>query len=149
VTLYKEGESLGRKQIRVRFSYYANVLVTVDKIRRNDIIVQSLVDTERREITFIYEKAIESIESIEGFRARRNIGKDQILTTGMLERIPVVEPGREVSVLYKTAGFEITASGIVLENGYIGDNIRIRYNHSNKVVACTVLDEKTVQVPSH
>jgi flagella basal body P-ring formation protein FlgA len=149
ITLYSEKNQIAKGQIRIRIRYFADVLVTTDKIRRHDILDLHLVVKERRDVTSITEKPLISTESFTGFWAKRNIGKNQILTSGMIEKIPDVTSGEKVSITFRAPAFEVISSGIAMEKGYIGDVIRVRNNHSRKIVACTIVDTETVQVSSH
>jgi flagella basal body P-ring formation protein FlgA len=149
VKLFKSGQLAGEAQIRARITYYRDVLVTRDRIRRHNTITSDKYRIERRDVTQLTEKPISAPADVAGKWARRSIGKDQILTTGMLELIPVITPGGEVSILYRTPVLKVTALGIAMEPGYRGDIIRVKNSQSRKVIACTVIDEKTVQVASH
>jgi flagella basal body P-ring formation protein FlgA len=149
VTLFLKGRAAGEGQIRIKIAHFENVLVTSDRIRRQSPITADKYEVERREITRLTERPVLSPADLVGKWARRNISKGQILTSGMLEMIPDVTPGSKVSIQYKTSAFEITALGIVMEPGYRGDVIRVKNSHSRKIIACTVIDETTVQVSSH
>ena len=149
VTLFSKGRATGEGQIRVKIAHFENVLVTSDRIKRQSPITADKYEVERREVTQLTEKPLSSPEDLAGKWARRNIGKGQVLTSGMLEMIPDVNPGSKVSILYKTSAFEITALGIVMEPGYRGDVIRVKNSQSRKIIACTVIDETTVRVSSH
>lgn len=149
VKLYSRNELVKKKQIRAKIAWFDYVLVTADRIRRQEIITSDKYRVEKRETTYLTEKPVTSADELKGRWAKRNIGKRQILTTGMVELIPTITSGREVSILYKTDVLEISARGIALETGYSGDIIRVKNSQSRKVIACTIVDEDTVQVSSH
>ena len=101
------------------------------------------------EITSLTENPVTSEDELSGKWAKRNVGKGQILTSRMFETIPAITSGQEVSILYKSTGLEISTRGTALQSGNIGDLIKIRNNQSKKIIACTVMDDETVQVISH
>jgi len=149
LTFYKEGKSISSGQVRAMIAHFEQVLVTNGIIRRQDTIPPDRYEIKRMETTYLSDKPLQSPDELAGKWAKRNIGKEQILTAGMVEMIPMIGPGREVSMQFKTAGLEVTARGTALEPGYAGDIIRVRNIQSRKVIACTVLDAETVQVPTH
>jgi len=149
VTLYKNGDEVKSGQIRIRISWFENALVTTDKIRRHDIIMPNKYQLKRVETTYLTEKIVNSPAQLAECWAKKNIGKDQILTSGLIEVIPAVVSGKEVSIMYRTQAMEITARGTALEAGYIGESIRVRNSQSRKIIACTIIDRETVQVNTH
>lgn len=149
VALFKGGELVSRKQISTRISRFEYALVTTDRIRRQDILTPEKYTLKRVETTYLTEKALTSPEELAGSWARKNIGKDQIITSGLIERIPTIMSGKQISILFKTESMEISAAGIAMETGYVGDLIRVRNSQSRKVIPCTIIDRNTVQVSTH
>jgi flagella basal body P-ring formation protein FlgA len=146
---YSEGEQISKGQVRISISHFKNVLVTVDRIKRHTPFNRMLFAEEWRDVTFLSEKPLLYSDQLGMLRAKRNIGKDQILTSGMAEIIPDVSPGKKISITYKSAGIEIRASGVALENGCVGDLIRVKNNESRKTIMATVLSSEAVEVSSH
>jgi flagella basal body P-ring formation protein FlgA len=149
VEIYKGGAMVESGQIRVKINVYNNVLVTTDRIRRHDIITSDKCKIERMEITSLTEKPITSEEGLSDRWAKRSIGKGQILTSGMLERIPTITSGQEVSILYRNSLLEISARGVALEQGYTDDVIRVRNLQSREVITGAIRDNETIEVTTH
>jgi flagella basal body P-ring formation protein FlgA len=59
---------------------------------------------------------------------------------------PVVKSGSRVTLLFKRGQLEVTASGIALENGIVGSEIKVRNENSKRVVIGRVADEGLVVV---
>ncbi len=146
VELFNNGQVIEKGQIRVRIRLFDYVLVTADKIRRNEELTPNHVTRQRCDITYLNEKPVKDVGLLSGYRAKRKIGIDQILTSGLIEKIPVLEPGQEVSIVCSMPGVEISAAGVVMESGYTGETIRVRNSQSRKIVNCTIIDSETVQV---
>ncbi|MFH2035017.1 MAG: flagellar basal body P-ring formation chaperone FlgA [Candidatus Zixiibacteriota bacterium] len=149
VDIYSGKEIIESGQIRVDIRYYQNVLVTSDRIKRNHPIVGRQLKEERRDVTYLNNKPIINPVDLINIWSRRAISKNQILTSDMIEKIPAITPGEEVSVMYQMAGLDIRTRGVALENGYIGEEIRVRNNDSKKIIACTIVDSETVRVLSN
>jgi len=149
VNLYNDGRLIEKGQVRTRISYYDSVLVTTDKIRRQDEITSEQCRTEWREVTFLTDKPLSDVSRLSGLRAKRSIGKGQILTSGMVEAVPPVVYGQEVMITYATSLVEITVLGTALEKGYVGDIIKVKNNQSKKIIKGAVVEGGKVQVLSH
>ena len=146
VTAWKNGEMVTSEQVRVRVVYYDEVLVTSDRIGRRDEFTTDKITLKRMEITSLTDRPLTSDDDLTGMWAVRSIKKGQIITTGVVEKIPPILNGQGVSIQYKSGPLEITARGTALEDGYVGENIRIRNGESRKTIICTVIDDETVQL---
>jgi flagella basal body P-ring formation protein FlgA len=149
IDFFKDNNKIKSGQIRVKLRHYENVLVSLDRFKRHDIPAPDKYMIKRMEITSLTENPVTSEDELSGKWARRNVGIGQILTSRMFELIPAITVGQEVSILYKSSGLELKARGTALQPGDIGDMIKIKNNQSKKIIACTVMDDKTVQVNSH
>lgn len=149
VNLYKESKLVISRQVRVCIDYFKDVLVTSDRIKRHEVITSDKFRIEKQKVTYLTERPLTSENELLGKWAKRSIGKRQILTSGMVESIPAVTSGQQVSILYRSPGFEISARGVALETGHKGDLVRVRNIQSKKVIVCTILDDETVQVSPH
>lgn len=146
VFLYSGGEIVGQGQVRFNISRFDSVMVTDDRIKRNEIITADKCHLERKEITWLTEQPIKSLAELDGQWTKRSINKAQIISSGMLERIPDIVAGKEISILYQTSGLEISARGTAMAPGYIGADIRVKNNQSGKIINGTVIDGGTVRI---
>jgi len=149
VSLFKAGRPVTKAQIRARISWFEYALVTTDAVRRHDIVTLDKFGIEKVETTYLTDKVLNSPEQLNDRWARKNIKKGQIITTALVEKIPAVISGKNIDIIYKTEAMEISAAGVALEAGYVGEKIRVRNSQSRKVIACTIIDGKTVQVNTH
>ncbi len=151
----------GRVLLPVRISNGHNLLTTVQVIAdvtrfervclangmldRHHMIGQYDVRYELRDVTNMHEVPIQSMRECVGKRTRRMITGDRILTAGMLQSPPMVERGRSVKVVLSHHNLEITTSGIAKEDGWLGDNIRVRHAQSKQDIYCEVKSDNLVQ----
>ncbi len=149
IALFKEGREIKKGQIRVKIAYYDNVLVATDRIRRHQSITSENCKLERMEITSLTSRPLTSENSLADLWAKRDIRKDQILSSGSVEKIPTVLSGQGISILYKSAVLEISAKGVAMESGYVGEKIRIKNDQSKKVLTGTILDSETIEIAAY
>jgi len=149
VEFYNNNKEIKSGQIRVKIHHFEDVLVSVERFKRHDLPIPEKYMKKRMEITSLTDNPVTSDDELRGMWARRNVGIGQILTSRMFEPIPAITSGQEVSILYKSSFIELTALGTALQQGNIGDLIKIKNKQSKKIIACTVVDDKTVRVYSH
>ena len=111
-----------------------------DVITESDIIVQKLPASRVRKNTLMKAQDIIGRSPLRTISAGRSIRQDEI------RQLPVVAKGNQVSMTYQMNNLHINALGEALEEGAVGDTIRIRNLTSNKVVHGTVEDKGTVRV---
>jgi len=148
-TLLNDQKEVGQGQVRVKISYFGNVLVATERLGRHKILGADNSKIERMDITSLTSNPLTSDDSLAEFWTKRDIRKGQIISSNSVEKIPTILSGQGVSILYRSSALEISLSGIAVESGYTGEKIKIKNDQSNKILTCTVLDNETVEVVSN
>jgi flagella basal body P-ring formation protein FlgA len=91
-------------------------------------------------------KVLLNLSSALGKEARWTIAKDTILTQTMITDTPDIRKLSEVALLYKKENLELKIKAIALDNGIIGDTIRVRCLYKNKIFKGEVIDSQHVKV---
>ena len=68
------------------------------------------------------------------------------LTDQNSETIPLIDKGDQVTILLEAPRMSITTTGEALQDGRLGDFIRIKNLMSDKVIQARVVKERLVQV---
>ena len=144
--LVRNGITIKSKQLRLFIHKYANVAVARDRISRFDELSEKTILFEKREITNLSEIPLVSLEEIKSNRARRNLVKGTILTSGDVETIPVIKTHTDIHIIYSSGLCRVTSQGQALQDGRIGDFIKIKNKSSGKIVFARVIDNKTAAV---
>ncbi len=145
VDFYLEGEP----QRKIVLSGKVGVIKEVIKATRN-INKGELISSD--DVTVVSEKgksnksSILKIEDVIGKRATRRIQADQTLQNGMVMAPPAIIKGAQVMIRAENNELVITASGKALEEGGIGDQIRVMNIASGKEIIATVKRHDLVQV---
>jgi len=145
-TLTENGETVATGQVRMRIRKYAEVLVANDRIKRGDIIDSTRVLVQRMEVTNLIEQPLTSAAELVGFRAKRNLKKGTIVTTGSIEAIPDIESGVETLIIYNDGLCRVTAPGVALQPGAAGEYIKVRNKATKKIIMARVIDDRAVEV---
>ena len=142
----ENGNLIGRAQIRVRVAKYSDVLVSKDRIHRNQPLTEEDFELKRMDVTSLREQPICSIDRVEGLRSKRNLRRGAILTSGAVEPVPDIEVGREVTIIFDDGLCCITVPGRPLQSGCVGDLVKVRNKSSGKIVMARVIDRSSVAV---
>lgn len=142
----RDGQTISKGQVRVRIHKYEEVYVATENIRRRDAMDKTKLVLKRMEVTSLRQQPLTTLDGLERYRARLLIRKDQIITTNLMELVPDIEVGHEVTIILKNQLMQITAPGRVLESGSIGDAIRVKNKATGKVIVARVVDKNSVEV---
>lgn len=142
----EKGDTFETGQVRMKIKKFKNVLVTTDKLRRHDVLKPNQITLRKMDVTNLTEKAFDKIDKIAGYRAKRNLRKGVIVTSGDIELIPDMEMGREALIVYNDGLCSVTAPGIALQDGLAGDYIKVKNKATNKIIVARIVDNKTVAV---
>ena len=142
---YKDDKFIKRHTKVYRFDGKVNILKTVKVIQRGDQVNLRLL---KKDVTSIHNITKHTVSYFpKGKTMFRNyVSSDEILESWMLEPIPDVSKGEIVKAVVKKQNITLTLDGRVLENGIIGDSIKLKLNE--KIVIGKLQDEKTVIINS-
>ena len=131
---------------------YADVKVAYDIYR----LIQSLkmghvIQLEDVEFTqlksdHILRNIVSDEKDIIGHRLIRNLDQGETILAHMVQKIPLVKNGDRILIIVKKGSLSVTAPGVVRQNGFKDDTIRVENIHSRKIVLGTVIDARTVQI---
>jgi flagella basal body P-ring formation protein FlgA len=124
-----------------RFNGTADVLKTEKVVERGDHVSIQSYYLDQVSIDNITNHTLSRIRH-SNMQYRNYVSADQIIESWMVEQKPDVKKGQKVKAVVKKANITLTLDGRVLENGYIGDSIKLKLN--DKIIIGNVYDEKTV-----
>ena len=85
-------------------------------------------------------------ESAVGMVVRHQVAQGQPLTTGDLGRMLLIKAGTAVTMTLSSSGISLTAQGVALDAGALGDRIRIQNPASHVIVEADVVSAGEVRV---
>jgi len=145
-TVTKNGATIETRQVRLFIHKYADVIVANNRITRLDELNQNSVSIERKDVTELRDRPLTSLESAQGNRAKRNLEKGTIITSGDVELVPVIKSHSDIHIVYVNGYCKVTSLGEALQDGRTGDFIKVKNKSSNKVIIARVIDETAVAV---
>ena len=85
-------------------------------------------------------------QALVGKRSRRFLQAGEMICDNVLEPVPAVARGQEVTLLYTGRSFTLTAKGIAQADGLLGKRVTVRNVSSGEVFAATVTGRGEVSV---
>ena len=123
-----------------------NLYRTTRTLKRGHIIQPTDVQWVRVESSKVLRNTLSNPKDLIGHRLIRGLGEGDEILTHMLQRVPVVKYGDRILIVAKKGALRVTAPGVVKQEGFKNDTVRVENLHSQKIVFATVIDSRTVEI---
>lgn len=122
------------------------VVCTARRLKKGEVLTTADLTMTPKNISRMPPHYLTDISKAVGLTVKHDVDEGSCLKAWMLKRDPIVAKGDMVTILAALGGIRITAPGMILENGFSGDTVRVRNAMSRKKIYARVLDENTVVV---
>ena len=146
ITVKVPGAADTRFRVSAVVDEYREVPVATRPLLRGSVVGPDDVVMARLSTSYIPKDASLQIGSIVGQALSSNIAFGEVFSRGKLEIPPLITAGSKVTMVVKTALLEATASGIAIESGAEGEDIKVRNEASKKIVIGKVVEAGLVNV---
>jgi len=133
--------------VQARIEQHTDVVVVARPISRQQIIGQADLQLKHMETSSLLSGYYDRIESVVGLEARRALPPGQVVTSALVASRPLIQRGQLVTLYSGHAGLGVRMRGEALEDGALGDSIRVRNPSSQRVVEGYVEAGGIVRVP--
>ncbi len=140
------GKVVGVDEAKCRSQVTVESWVAIQSIKKGDALSTSNCATRNIVIT---EESINGVKlklSLTEYSAARPISKGQALQPWMLRSKPVVKSGDTIKVRVVGENIELGVPGVALEDGAIGDTIRIKNLSYQKILSASVEDSQNAVI---
>ena len=148
VNVSVDGQSYQWQRLHYTVKVFQNVVVTSRNVQAQEALSADNLRYQRLELGSLPAGYLTDIREAVGKVSRRALPAGSILTSKSIEPPLVIKRGQTVIIAAQTGAITITARGRALEDGRIGETIRVQNITSRKTITATVVDENTVQVVS-
>ncbi|MCQ1057423.1 flagellar basal body P-ring formation protein FlgA [Photobacterium sp. ZSDE20] len=114
------------------------VAFAVRTLRKDEIVTADDIVLKPTDIASINREFFATSQDFIGLRALRQIRRDQQLSPSHLSPAYLVSAGDKVIIQADNGHFSANMSGIALEGGYSGQQIRVRNTSSGKVIKAAI-----------
>lgn len=141
-----DGEVARTLTVTVDCRLYGDVVVSRHALRPGTELAADALAVEERDVTGLKQGSFASVDELAGMEARRPIGVGEVVSRAHVGPVPVVRRDEEVVLSLETRSMSLLAAGIALQDGGVGQRIRVRNADSKKVLTAEVVDVGTVRV---
>ncbi|RRJ20262.1 flagellar basal body P-ring formation protein FlgA [Rheinheimera mesophila] len=121
------------------------VVVANQSIQKNELLTAAMLGTRLTELTQSKLSIELNPAKLVGMQTKRRIQAGQVISRHLLEHKLLVEKGSHVLIRVQAQGFEASTKGVALENGQLGQRIKVQNLSSGTVLEADVVAEATVQ----
>ena len=125
---------------------FQGMVLATRPIARGERLTKDNVRLQRVELTSATGRALTDLREALGREAKHDIRRFDAVTRRMVVAARVVQRGGIVTLVAVAPGLRITAKGVALKDGAVGQTIGVRNIDSSKIVYGRVIDASTVQV---
>ena len=147
-TLLVPAQNANAKRFRVtgRIHRITQIPVVSRRLNRGDIIKQNDIEWINLRERKVRRNYLENEAKIIGMAARRHIAPKTPLTANHIERPQLVKKGGIVNIALVSGAMRLTTQGRSLENGSLGDTIRIKNTRTKKIIEAKVTGADSAKV---
>lgn len=138
-----------RFQLRAVADEWRLMPVASRPLVKGSVITAQDVQLAKLNGTTVGKDSVENLGDIVGRSLTKDIGQGEMFKAAAVVVPPVIAAGSRVTIVYRHNRLEVTASGTALENGGLGQDIKVRNDSSKKVVTGKVLEAGLVMVGGH
>ncbi len=131
--------------VPVRVFRTIQVAVAARPIAAGELITANAVDVVRRSSAGLPHQYAEGLQAVVGQRARRAIAAGNVIQLTSLNVMKAVQRGSLVTLTTHRAGITVRGEGTALEEGAIGERIRLR-TPAGRVVEGVVESDSEVRI---
>ncbi|MBI5700665.1 flagellar basal body P-ring formation protein FlgA [Candidatus Saganbacteria bacterium] len=144
--IFKGGGKIENVNLWVRLEVFKEIATAKERIKRNAVIKDDDLSISNKEVALLPMNYYERKNDIIGKVAKINIEKGAVIFEAMVKTKPDVAKGAKVNIKSSSDGIVIDVSGIALEDGRIGDTIKVKRLDSSKSLDAVVNAQGEVEV---
>ena len=142
----KEGVELGRKVVYVKVEVYQEVVVAKNKIGKKQTVAAEDLKLAEREVSLLPARYFKDTEGIIGKMSKSFIPAGSVIMDWMVSDVPDIAKGEKIKIMVSAPNLVVSAQGYALQDGRIGDKIKVRREDSRSEFEAVVSAQGEVEV---
>lgn len=142
----KSSKGIKKYFVRARISALKNIAVAARPIKRGATIMTGDLTMEARDVATMPRTFFTGTGKLVSSEAKTNILKDSVVLTWMVRPVPVIKANQETTILVMSKGLLVRTKGKALQDGYVGDSIRVQRLDSRTMLTGAVNSAGQVEV---
>jgi len=139
-------------ETKKRLRLYADVKITYDvfrpirSLKMGHVLQPGDVELTQLKSDQVLRNIISDEKDIVGHRLIRSLEEGETILTHMVKRIPLVKNGDRILIIANKGSLRVTAPGVMRQNGFKNDTVRVENLQSRKIILGTVIDSRTIKI---
>lgn len=146
LVVYKDGTAVKTINLWTKIEIFKNVVVPSKNIPKNAIISEDDLILKKKDVSLLQPRYFDDIGNVAGKVAKNKIYSGYPVYDWMIKDNPVVSKGDRVLIKVSGDNIFIESYGIALEDGQIGDKIKVRRADSKVQLDAYIINSKEVEV---
>ena len=148
LTLRAKVDGIASQEFKVTptLSEWREIPVATRVLAPGEVVQQGDFERARVNLARLPRGAITNDQQLLGRATQHEVAPGEVFKIDALTTPIVIAKGQKVMLRYRSGAFEASATGIAIEDGGAGQDIKVRNESSNKVVVATVLESGLVEV---
>ena len=138
VVVFNEKNITSYSLLTVKVKLYKTVLIAKQNLSKDEDLVITSFEKKLENVAAYTDKVVDE-NGLVNYRSKIMIKSGSILTSDMIEEIPVVNKGSKVIVHAGKNGVDIAVDALTRQDGCVGDVISVQ--SSNKIFKAKVIDK--------
>jgi flagella basal body P-ring formation protein FlgA len=148
VLIYVDGNMECRVSCHYKVHVYDKMVVAAQNIMAETKVAASDVRLEEREIAGPQLHYFNNLDEVVGNVLTSSLPAGKILRQEMVQTPQVMHARALVSIIIQSGSIKVRTDGSAMQNGRVGQVIRVRNLSSGKILNAKVIDGNTVEVLS-
>ncbi len=132
--------------VPINVKVMTQVVVAKNNLPRGSILKESDIELKMRDISRLHRGYLEEKKSVLGKKLRQRLRQHQVVAPSQLDTPHAIKRNNKVIILASSRSLQIRMAGKALENGSLGELIRVRNESSKKELDARVIAPGIVQV---
>ena len=149
VTLNKKDQGKSSYEINGRYASFLEIPISKRVIRHGDIVKSEDITKIRTKTSNISSNIILSEEQLVGMEAKNVISSGRYFKRSDIRKSPVIFAKNIVTMKYISGHLSVKTTGIALEEGSVGDTIKVKNEKSGNEIYAKIIEKDVVAVTSN
>lgn len=146
VTLWVNGSEVESFGVPLKITVLDNVWVAKDNINKGEALTDINTSIEEKDISLIADYAARQNSDVLNSITKKNFHSGEIIDNRFVEIAPTVRRNSYVSVIFQTASITIVSDGEALDDGRLGDFVKVRNKKYKTFYTGKVISANTILV---
>ncbi|MCC5792692.1 MAG: flagellar basal body P-ring formation protein FlgA [Legionellaceae bacterium] len=132
--------------IPISINWYKEVVVAKTSIPPGKALSSSLLRLEKMNVNQLRHGYFTDSKELDGQVSKYRLNAGSVIHPSVITTEKIIKRGQQVDIEAKSAGFSVRMQGEAMNDGYLGDVIRVKNSTSKRIIQARVIGSHSVRV---